>query len=227
MLHPMRNYQAEIIRKLKNLLESERFAGQKRLPPERALSNEMGVSRAVLRRALSTLEREGRIWRHVGQGTFIGSAPDVIPEDVSQVFAVTNPTEIMEARLILEPKLAAIAAVRVTMSEMSELALYLENSRKAAQTADFEKWDELLHQTIAKATDNSLLISLFMVIHKVRQSDIWGSLKEASLTSERRNIYNRQHHELVKALKERDAEKAERIMREHLEAIKSHLLKAS
>ena len=106
------------------------------------------------------------------------------------------------------------------------LILYLEKSQRAEQTADFEKWDELLHQTIARATDNSLLISLFMVIHRVRQSDIWGSLKEASLTSERKKIYSQQHHELVKALKERDAGKAERAMREHLEAIKSHLLSA-
>jgi DNA-binding FadR family transcriptional regulator len=222
----MRNNQNEVTNKLKSLLESDRFAEKKRLPPERILSLELGVSRAVLRGALSVLEREGKIWRHVGRGTFIGSPLDKVPEpeDISKVSAVTNPAEIMEARLIIEPKLAALAAVRITMSEISALELYLERSRNSEKTADFEKWDELLHQTIARATDNSLLISLFMVIHKVRQSDIWGNLKAVSLTGDRRKIYNQQHHDLVEALRARDAGNAGQIMREHLETIRSHLL---
>lgn len=222
----MRNNQNEVTNKIRSLLESDRFAEKKRLPPERILSLELGVSRAVLRGALSVLEREGKIWRHVGRGTFIGSSLDKVPEpeDISKVSAVTNPAEIMEARLIIEPKLAALAAVRITMSEISALELYLERSKNSEKTADFEKWDELLHQTIARATDNSLLISLFMVIHKVRQSDIWGNLKAVSLTGDRRKIYNQQHHDLVEALRARDAGNAGQIMREHLETIRSHLL---
>jgi DNA-binding FadR family transcriptional regulator len=117
----------------------------------------------------------------VGRGTFIGSPQETIPEDISQVSAATNPAEIMEARLILEPKLASVAS-------------------------------------------NSLLISLFTVIQKMRQSNIWGSLKEASLTNVRRKIYYQQHCELVEALKDRNAVKAEQLMREHLEMVRKHLL---
>ncbi len=160
----MKNSERAILERLREMLVSDRFATPKRLPPERTLASDLGISRAVLRKALATLEREGKIWRHVGRGTFIGSLQE------------TNP------------------------------------------------WDERLHWSIAKATDNSLLISLFTVIQKMRQSNIYGSLKEASLTNVRRKIYYQQHCELVEALKDRNAVKAEQLMREHLEMVRRHLL---
>jgi DNA-binding FadR family transcriptional regulator len=213
-----------IVEKLRKLLESDRFSSHNRLPPERSLAAELGVSRGVLRKALATLEKEGRIWRHVGQGTFKGPRLEADPRGVSVLTSVTNPTEIMEARLVLEPKLAALAALRATLSELSQMEEYGERSKRAANAPDFEHWDELLHLNIARATDNSLLLSLFMVLHDVRQGDVWGSLKEASLTKERRSVYYQQHLDLIRALKQRDAARAERVMREHLETIKRHLL---
>ena len=211
------------MKKLRELVEGDVFAGRRRLPPERKLAGELGVSRAVLRRALSILEGEGKIWRHVGQGTFIGSPAEASPEDVSRVSAATNPAEIMEARMILEPKLASLAALRATKNELAEMELYLKRSEEAIDTASFEKWDELLHWSIAQATDNSLLTSLFRVIQKIRESNIWGSLKEASLTNSRRKIYFQQHRDLVEALEDRNAAKAEGLMREHLETVRKHL----
>jgi DNA-binding FadR family transcriptional regulator len=212
------------LKRLRDLVESDRFASHKRLPPERKLADELGVSRAVLRRALSILEEEGKIWRHVGRGTFIGSPAEASPEEVSRVSAATNPAEIMEARMILEPKLASLAALRATKNELAQMELYLKKSEEAIDTASFEKWDEILHWSIAQATDNSLLTSLFRVIQNIRESNIWGSLKEASLTNARRKIYCQQHCELVEALKDRNAVKVEGLMREHLEMVRKHLM---
>ena len=212
------------LEKLRDLVASDKFASHKRLPPERKLAGELGVSRAVLRRALSVLEREGKIWRHVGRGTFIGSPAETSAEDVSRVSAGTNPSEIMEARMILEPKLASLAALRATKNELAQMELYLKKSKEAVDTASFEKLDELLHWSIARATDNSLLASLFQVIQKIRQSLIWGSLKEASLTNARRKIYFQQHRDLVEALKDRNAARVEQLMREHLETVRKHLM---
>lgn len=209
---------------LRNLLAEDRFPPRSRLPAERILAKDLGVSRAALRKALAALEVEGRIWRHVGRGTFVGPRPEPRQEGLSSLTALTNPGEIMEARLLLEPRLAGLAAVRATMTELSEMEMVVDRSREAIDTEAFEHWDELLHQAVARATDNSLLVSIFMVIHNVRQCDIWGNLKKASLSKERREIYFEQHHQLVKALGERDALKAERRMREHLETVKQHLL---
>jgi DNA-binding FadR family transcriptional regulator len=210
--------------KLRDLLRSDRFAARKRLPPERTLADELGVSRSGLRKALAVLEQEEKIWRHVGRGTFIGAFPVADPEDLSGVSAATNPAEIMEARLILEPKLASLAALRATKNDLAEMDGYLKKSKEAGDTVSFEKWDELLHRSIAKASDNSLLISLFAVIQTMRQSNIWGRLKVASVTNERRKTYCAQHRGIVEALKDRHAGMAERLMREHLEAVRTHLI---
>jgi DNA-binding FadR family transcriptional regulator len=208
-------------------MAGSQFSGQNRLPPERTLSEKLGFSRSALRKALAVLEREGKIWRHVGRGTFLGPRPESAPEDISRVSAVTNPAEIMEARLILEPKLAALSALRATQNDLKDMEICLKRSKEATETAGFEKWDEQLHWRVAKSADNSLLVSLFAVIQKMRQSNIWGNLKEASLTNARRRIYSQQHQEVFKSLKTRNALQAESLMRKHLETVRSHLLEAA
>ena len=220
----MRVGEQEILKKLKGLMAGSQFTRQNRLPPERILSANLGLSRSALRKALAVLEREGKIWRHVGRGTFLGARPESTPEDVAQVSAGTNPAEIMETRLILEPKLAALTALRATQNDLAEMEVCLKRSRETSEAKGFEKWDEQLHWRIAKAADNALLATLFAVIHKMRQSNIWGSLKEASLTHARRRSYLQQHQEIFEALKTRNAVRAERLMREHLETVRSHLL---
>lgn len=222
----VKNSDQVILEKIKRFLEDQKLVSQRRLPSERSLAIELGIPRSALRKALLVLQEEGLIWRHVGRGTFIGPKPEAIRtrEELSSVTSVTNPSEIMEARLLLEPKLAALAALRVSLNEISQMEIYLQKAEEVDKAEQFEHWDEQLHLAIAQATDNNLLISLFMVIHKIKQSNIWGKLKEASLTSERQKIYHDQHREIVDALKSREASKAETLMREHLETIKSHLL---
>ena len=74
-----------------------------RLPPERELAEELGVSRGTLRKALADLEVEGLIWRHVGRGTFVGNRPVETVQDLGEVTRRTNPAGVMEARLRWSP----------------------------------------------------------------------------------------------------------------------------
>ena len=76
-----------------------------KLPAERELSEQLGVSRADLRKALATLEAEGQLWRHVGKGTFTGSrAIEVL--SLAEIDRETNPAEVMRTRLLFEPIIA-------------------------------------------------------------------------------------------------------------------------
>ncbi len=209
---------------LKDWLDNSRLQPENRIPPERELAEQLLLSRSALRKGLSALEAEGRIWRHVGKGTFIGSGPENDIPYFPSVNALVNPAEIMEARLVLEPRLAALAALKLTINDISQMEGYLRNSREARSTAEYENWDSLLHSAIAKASKNPLLYSMFLLVNKTRQEDVWGRLKEASLTLERRELYCLQHEELVVALKDRDAQKAEKVMREHIEIVRKHLL---
>ena len=104
----------DILERLRGALSSGRFPDQGRLPAERVLAEEFGVSRSTLRNSLGVLEAEGRIWRHVGRGTFVGERPSVDAPALSALVNQTHPEEVMEVRLALEPRIASLAARRAT-----------------------------------------------------------------------------------------------------------------
>jgi DNA-binding FadR family transcriptional regulator len=214
------------IHQLRKLLQSGRYPDQSRLPPERTLSADLGISRAVLRKSLSVLEAESLIWRHVGRGTFVGARPKADKKDPFMIAEFTNPTEIMEVRLVIEPKNAAIASLRATPDDIDSMKNALAKSATATDSVSFEKWDAALHGAIATSTGNSLLISFFKTLNSLRENKIWGSLKEASMNREVKQSYDVQHQKLVLAIKDRKALQAEQAMRSHLEYVKKKLLRS-
>ena len=74
-----------------------------KLPPERELSGVLGCSRETLRRALAALEIRGELWRHVGQGTFLGVRPPGHPVREAILVQGASPMQLMQARLTIEP----------------------------------------------------------------------------------------------------------------------------
>src|SRR5258705_12891776 len=90
--------QDRAIEKLDALLASGRFPVNSRLPPERQLTEDLELSRSALREGLEVLEARGRIWRHVGRGTFVGNRPLETPASLSVITSRTSPTEGLEVR---------------------------------------------------------------------------------------------------------------------------------
>src|SRR4051812_34969835 len=92
--------------------------GEGRLPPERVLAVELGVSRRKIRQALDHLEKEGQILRRQGAGTFVAKA-EIEPGDFfRRAIHLTNPVEVLEVRLAVEPTLARYAAIRASKSDI-------------------------------------------------------------------------------------------------------------
>ena len=224
MTNPKIKNNQRLLQRLRELLQSGRYPNESRLPPERELALELGISRAALRKALSVLEAENQIWRHVGRGTFVGPRTTRKPETRFMAVEITNPAEIMEVRMVFEPKMAAIAALRATPGNLEKMTHALVKSETATDPHSFEVWDGALHLAIAASTGNSLLISFFEAINSLREDKLWGRLKEASFNRSRHQSYGRQHHKLVDAIIDRDAATAERVMRTHLETVQKNLL---
>jgi DNA-binding FadR family transcriptional regulator len=221
----MNNAQKEPVQALTTLLKSGQYPPQSKIPPERVLAAKLGITRTALRKALSVLEAQNRIWRHVGRGTFVGPRPAVRKESaLSAVTNTTNPAEIMETRLVLEPKIASISALRSTQNDLERMAHCLGRAESNNDFDTFEHWDSALHLAIAESTHNLLLISLFKTVNNLRQDNIWGRLKKAAMTSARQKTYIRQHRELVRAIQTRHSTNAEKIMRNHLEAVHKNLI---
>lgn len=193
-----------------------------RLPPERELVKIFGVSRGTLRKALAELEAEGRIWRHVGQGTFVGARRRV--ESDAPGLMSTNPVEIMETRILLEPGITGLTAMRATSLELQEMAACIAEGEKAPDVATFERWDSRFHRLIAQSARNALLMRLFDAVNAGREDELWGRLKSVSVTLERRRIYLQQHRAIIDAIRDRDTGGAEAAMLEHLTAVRQHLL---
>ena len=222
----MNTVSTDPVEALTALLESGRYPPRGRIPPERVLSEKLGITRAALRKALAVLESQNRIWRQVGRGTFVGARP--APNEDSAVTAVTsttNPAEIMEARLVLEPKMASISALRATRNDLERMTHCLNRAEAASDFNMFEHWDGALHSAVAESTRNLLLITLFNTVNSLRQDNIWGRLKKAAMSGARQKIYSRQHREVVRAVENRDPAQAEKRMRIHLETVQKNLIK--
>lgn len=210
--------------RLRALLEDSSFDGQ-RLPSERLLAAQIGIGRRALRRALEVLEAEGRIWRHQGKGTFLGPRPPEPQANLEELSKRTNPLEVMDARLEIEPALARLAALRASNGDIERL---MHLSDKTASTSDAdgrELWDSALHRAIAEVAGSALLLAIFDMIDRIRQDTSWRILRERARSGARQQIYVDQHRRVIAAIAQREAHAAERAMREHLEFVRDGLLK--
>jgi len=211
------------VKKLGRFLLAAENSDDKRLPPERQLAEKLGMSRNALRQALAALEKEGAIWRHVGKGTFAGSRPVLASDPFRDLVSSTSPNEIMEARLVFEPKLASIAAMRTTLSELKQMAQVLKRASSTMDVSSYERWDGLFHRMIAETSRNVFLITTFNMLNATREEKFWGRLKQRRLRPDRIARYNQQHKTILNAITNRDSTAAEDAMIAHLEQVKSDL----
>src|ERR671916_535556 len=131
-------FERGIVTQLRAYLAQAELPDDGRLPPERDLSEALGVSRTELRKALGALEAEGQIWRHVGKGTFVGSRPVDTFADLTSLARRTNTAEVMRARLIIEPEIARAAALTATPLHIAEMRACQVRTREAATWRQYE-----------------------------------------------------------------------------------------
>ena len=195
-----------------------------RLPPERELCESLGVSRGDLRKALAVLERDGRIWRHVGKGTFVGSRPIGETVAVSEIAARSNPSDVMRARLILEPELTREAALHATLDDIAAMRHSLAQMRQAATWRQYENLDNLLHRQIAQASRSTLLLGMFDVLNAIRRAVVWGRLRVEGARPPDDHHSFAEHDRIVDAIADRDLGGAAAAMRAHLAEVGRHLI---
>lgn len=205
------------------------YAPGGRLPTERSLAGEFGVTRTMVRHALTVLEAEGRISREVGRGTFLrppggrGAGPaDRAGQDVTEV----GPADVMAARRLIEPQVLPLVVAWATQRDFDEMRRCLDGGAAAESAAEFEVWDFALHHAIVVASRNALLLAMYAVVERARQGEIWGNLKRRNDSRERRAAYQAEHVALVDALSAREVDQAVRVMDAHLARVQADLLES-
>ncbi len=199
-----------------------------RLPTERALAEEHGLGRSVVRRVLLDLKEQGLITQTVGSGTYVsdGAAQRLQARLRAHTAAAVSPAELMAARLVLEPAIVDLVVAHATGDDFARMDDCLRRAEAATGVEAFERWDGALHEAIAEAAHNSFVTGVFRLMNEARSQGEWGALKKRSLTPERRRAYQREHRALVDALRRRDAQRARALCLEHLRHVRSNLLEA-
>ena len=195
-----------------------------RLPAERELCEVLGVSRGDLRKALALLEKEGKIWRRVGKGTFIGSGPLEETVAIAEISGRTNPADLMRSRLIVEPEIAREAALHATQDDILAMRRSLVQTRAAATWRQYENLDNLLHRQIAQASRNTVLLGLFDVLNAIRRAVVWGRLRVEPARPPADHHSFAEHDRIVDAIGNRDLGGAAAAMRSHLQSVERRLI---
>jgi DNA-binding FadR family transcriptional regulator len=198
-----------------------------RLPAERDLAGRLGCSRQTLRSCLAALEKDGEIWRHVGQGTFRGSRPRHLPVRDTLLIEGATPPDVMQARMLLEPMVAAEAA---RLADASDVALLRERvgvGRRARDRAACEQADDAFHRALAQISCNPILAGFLNYLSGVRRRVAWQREWERTYrrigTQAFQTLHSDQHERIVDAIEQQDAEAASSFMTQHLETIRADM----
>jgi GntR family transcriptional repressor for pyruvate dehydrogenase complex len=208
----------EVVTRLRDMIHSGELAPGDRLPPERDLAKILGVSRPTLRAGIRSLATVGILQSRQGAGTFVaerGESPMLDSSPLRMLSALHGFTsdEMFEARLALEMSIAGLAAERATSEQMTLMAEEITGMYASLNEPEqYLVHDMKFHQTIAAASNNRILTSLMNMIATILFDNRSKTVKRAKDLKQSAE----QHHNIYRAMRERDPEVARRAMHDHL-----------
>lgn len=218
----------KLYRRLADSIAAEIGAGKyrlgERLPTERELAEQFGVSRPTLREALIALEMQGMIEARHGLGIYVTRIQPPLAQPAYDV--EIGAFELIEARRLFEGEAAALAAATIDDEQIAELERLVELMADE-DVLKGEEADKEFHMVIARATGNGAIIATI--------ENLWELRNRSPLA---RNILTRargpglepridEHSRVLDALKAHDPGAARQAMRDHLERVIEHLLHAT
>ena len=183
----------------------ERLSAGKALPAERVIAEQYAVKRHRVRQALALLREQGDL----------DSSRRPSAAGGELLIRSTNPLEVIELRLALEPALARLAAVRATPLEIARIL------RAATTAADMQRStaDLTFHKLLAAASGDGLASDLYALLRKVGADSRVRVQSAAPPCPNRLAQRDLEHHAVAEAIAARDPERAEAAMRAHLNAV--------
>ncbi len=209
----------QIVTRLLDLIQHRHLGPGDRLPAERELAGAMGVSRSSLREALRALTVLGVTEMRHGTGTYISSLePELLVRHLSFVLALSEQgfDQLFEARKVVEPAIAALAATRIDDATLDRLDALVARAGAVMDNADaFMVADVDLHDAIRAASGNAILGRFMESIAALGVA----SRKATGAKPEVRERALADHRAIVAALRARDPEAAAAAMRRHIEHV--------
>jgi GntR family transcriptional repressor for pyruvate dehydrogenase complex len=213
---------ARLLATFKQLISEGALVPGARLPAEREMANNLRVSRGSLRQVLKMLEIMGVVSQRVGDGTYLNAAAhSMLAEPMEFLILLDGITfeELMDARLIVEPELAARAATRASPEQVAALRGSLDRMGTEAEVVE----DDLrFHRTIFLMAENRVCSLMFSIVHESLH-------KLMEITSQMVDLEHtlRLHQRIYNAIKKGDPGEARARMFAHLTDAKELLTKSN
>jgi GntR family transcriptional regulator, transcriptional repressor for pyruvate dehydrogenase complex len=208
----------QVVAHVRNLIERGALRPGDRLPAERDLATQIGVSRPTIRAGLRTLAAMGVVRSRHGSGTYIPDGPPALNTDALSFLAALHGftrEEMYEARRILEVGAAGLAAERATSEQVATLAEEVASLFASMQDPQvFLVHDINFHRGVASASGNPIVASLVEMVSAM----YYESRRETAVRASERDLRDaaEMHRRIYQAIRARDAETARRAMHDHL-----------
>lgn len=186
-----------------------------RLPPERDLARQLGVSRPSVREALIALEVEGYVDVRVGSGVYVSKAGRAGRGE--PLAADSGPFELIRARSLVEAECAALAARNATREQVTAIDRAIDAMEAARERARLPlAQDRQFHLRIAEASGNSALALVVKTLWLQRTGPLFLRLEHHFDTPALWSVAIREHRAIAKAIARGDAAGARAAMRRHM-----------
>ena len=214
-IEPRRLYR-QIADQIRTLVRSGEFPAGSRLPPERDLARQLGVSRPSVREALIALEVEGLVEVRIGSGIYVlegdrcGNGPD-------EVEAASGPFELLRARWVIEGECAALAAKSAKKAQIAAIGQALEAMQVEHRTGKQPlAADRMFHLRIAEATGNGALVQVVRMLWEERTGTLYQQLEHHYDSPDLWEAALAEHRAVLEAIAAHDQSGARAAMQRHL-----------
>ncbi|MFI3208589.1 MAG: FadR/GntR family transcriptional regulator [Eubacteriales bacterium] len=210
---------------IKQMIMDKKYDEYGFLPSEGVMSEMLGVSRATTREAVRTLEVRGFLKRIHGKGIqVLDKSQKVVEQAMSDMFdkQELEVSDVLEVRMMIEPKSAELAATRITREELkqlNDLVGRMEQCEKADE--DYLACDFKFHKILAASTKNPMIMAIVSSYSKMLQKSILAS----NQTDENLERNYHFHRNILEALERKDSYEARRYMEQHLDETRKQTYK--
>ena len=223
VLEPRRLYR-QIADQISVLISDGEYTAGSRLPAERDLAKQLGVSRPSVREALIALEVEGLLDVRVGSGIYVTHPGKRRRRDALQ--GDSGPFEVIHARWLIEAECAALAAKNANPAQLAAVreahaGMVKESKRDHNPLAA----DRLFHVSIADASGNSALVLVVQTLWDQRMGPLYRSLERKLEYPKMASETVREHQAIVSAIVRRDPRAARSAMRRHMNQTHNRYIK--
>jgi GntR family transcriptional repressor for pyruvate dehydrogenase complex len=212
-----------VVQLIEGLIIEQKLVTGDALPPERELAARLAVSRNILREALRVLNQKGLVQVVAGRGAFVQQpSPQVVGDSLSLLLQVQQVrlSDICEARLLIEPEVARLAAERATDQDIAKLQDLMDQLRETRSNIPAHvEVDLRFHRAIAAAARHTVYQALVDAV----RTPVLRAMGVAAQIPSSIEISDSYHATILKAIIDHDPEVARTAMRDHMRYIQDYI----